>query len=190
MSGKSGNFDVYVGGAAGGPPRPVTRTPADETGPAWSVDGRWIYFVSNQGGSVDLWRVPAEGGDAQQVTRDGGASPAEWDGWLYYTKSEARGGPPGLWRRPVGGGDEVKILDSVSWQDWGLFEKGICFLRRVPPARTALDCYDFATGSIRTVAELEHPPHWGGMSVSPDGRWILYVKTESQSDLMLVENFR
>ncbi len=30
----------------------------------------------------------------------------------------------------------------------------------------------------------------GGVTVSPDGRWILYVQFEITADLMLVENFR
>jgi hypothetical protein len=43
---------------------------------------------------------------------------------------------------------------------------------------------------VSRVAVLEDQPHIGGLSVSPDGRWILYVREESESDIMLVENFR
>jgi len=28
------------------------------------------------------------------------------------------------------------------------------------------------------------------LSVSPDGRWILYARSETSGDVMLVENFR
>ena len=29
----------------------------DEWGPAWSADGRYLYFVSNRGGQFNIWRV-------------------------------------------------------------------------------------------------------------------------------------
>jgi len=43
---------------------------------------------------------------------------------------------------------------------------------------------------VRPVVELEERPAEQGLAVSPDGRFILYVSRESQSDIMLVENFR
>src|SRR5580704_713686 len=37
---------------------------------AWSKDGRWIYFVRGRPATreMDLWRVPADGGAAEQLT--------------------------------------------------------------------------------------------------------------------------
>jgi Tol biopolymer transport system component len=40
--------------------------------PAWSGDGRFLYFASDRTGSFELWREPASGGQATQVTRHGG----------------------------------------------------------------------------------------------------------------------
>lgn len=37
--------------------------------PRWSADGHMIYFLSARSGSSQLWRVPATGGPAIQVTR-------------------------------------------------------------------------------------------------------------------------
>jgi hypothetical protein len=34
------------------------------------------------------------------------------------------------------------------------------------------------------------PDLWQGLTVSPDGRWILYSEVSSWSDLVLIENFR
>jgi len=38
--------------------------------PVWSKDGRWIYFVRGRPATreMDLWRVPADGGAAEQLT--------------------------------------------------------------------------------------------------------------------------
>jgi len=37
----------------------VTDSVARNTSPAWSPDGKWIYFVSNRDGPSDIYRIPA-----------------------------------------------------------------------------------------------------------------------------------
>ena len=59
-------------GADGGPPRRLTDDPAEDDNPRWSRDGRWIYFHSNRSGEDQIWKIPAEGGEAVQVTKQGG----------------------------------------------------------------------------------------------------------------------
>jgi hypothetical protein len=41
---------------------------------------------------------------------------------------------------------------------------------------------------VRTVSVLEKEPEPWGFSVSPGGRWILFVLAEEESDIMLVDN--
>ena len=49
--------DIWTVAAGGGPPVPVTRDSAMDWSPAWSHDGRHLYFSSDRGGSMNLWRV-------------------------------------------------------------------------------------------------------------------------------------
>jgi len=42
---------------AGGTPTPVTNDKARNWGSAWSPDGNYIYYASDRGGSMNLWRV-------------------------------------------------------------------------------------------------------------------------------------
>jgi dipeptidyl aminopeptidase/acylaminoacyl peptidase len=37
--------------------------------PAWSADGKFVYFSGGIGGSTHLFRVPSSGGDVEQVTQ-------------------------------------------------------------------------------------------------------------------------
>ena len=39
---------------------PVTRDPARDWNPVWSPDGKYLYFVSDRSGSMNLWRVPID----------------------------------------------------------------------------------------------------------------------------------
>src|SRR5262249_38633714 len=66
-----GNWDIFVVSASGGKPRQLTNQPSSEAIPSWSHDGKWVYFCL-QTGQFQVWKVPAEGGKAVQVTRKGG----------------------------------------------------------------------------------------------------------------------
>ncbi len=46
----------------------VTRDRAQDTGPAWSPDGRYLYFSSDRTGVANIYRWEREGGELLQVT--------------------------------------------------------------------------------------------------------------------------
>lgn len=54
--------------ARGAQPRRLTTHPEDDNAAEWSSDGRDVYFLSTRGGSSQVWRLPAGGGEADQVT--------------------------------------------------------------------------------------------------------------------------
>jgi len=41
-----------------------------ESNPIFSPDGRWILFESDAAGNMDIWMIPAAGGDPVQITTD------------------------------------------------------------------------------------------------------------------------
>jgi Tol biopolymer transport system component len=51
--------------------------PANDGDPSWSHDGKWIYFDSARTGAQQVFKIPANGGRAIQVTHDGGFAPLE-----------------------------------------------------------------------------------------------------------------
>jgi len=61
-------------------PHPLVKTPAEETGPAFSPDGHWIAYQSNGTGRAEVYvqAFPA-GGGAQPVSNAGGTQPM-WRG--------------------------------------------------------------------------------------------------------------
>ncbi|MCX6627214.1 MAG: protein kinase [Candidatus Solibacter sp.] len=52
--------DVWTIAVTGGTPAPVTSDPARDWNPAWSPDGKYLYFASDRSGSMNLWRVPID----------------------------------------------------------------------------------------------------------------------------------
>jgi Tol biopolymer transport system component/serine/threonine protein kinase len=57
---RGGQRDLWTIPAAGGAPTPVTQDAALDWNPVWSPDGQFIYFASDRGGSMNLWRVRVE----------------------------------------------------------------------------------------------------------------------------------
>ena len=49
--------DIFTIPAGGGPATAVTNDPAVDSNPVWSHDGRYLYFVSDRGGSLNVWRI-------------------------------------------------------------------------------------------------------------------------------------
>lgn len=66
--------EVVVAAADGsGHERVITRGPGMRRSPSFSPDGRWIAFVeTTTTRTPDLWKVPAEGGQPEQITRSMG----------------------------------------------------------------------------------------------------------------------
>jgi Tol biopolymer transport system component len=138
-----------------------------------------------------MWRAPAEGGTTVQVTKNGGREAFESpDGkYLYFTKASG----PGIWKIPSEGGEEVLVSQQGSPGFWTLVERGIYFLS----TSTAVAEIRFLHFVTRRESLIEQLPYqlwfgWGpNLSVSPDGRWIVYGAPDLvESDIMMVENFR
>ena len=74
-----GLSDIWIVPARGGEPRRLTSSPASDTGPRWSPDGRTIAFISTRSGSPQVWTIDPNGGEAVQLTRlSTGASGVIW----------------------------------------------------------------------------------------------------------------
>jgi Tol biopolymer transport system component len=82
-------WEDYVIPAAGGKPRNITSHPAMDAWPSFSQDGKWIFFTSNRTGENQIWKMPASGGDAVQLTYNEGFMPVgSPDGaYVYYVRT-------------------------------------------------------------------------------------------------------
>ncbi|HTX37172.1 MAG TPA: hypothetical protein VME43_19215 [Bryobacteraceae bacterium] len=56
--------------SAGGTPEPATDPAAPAPGEERSPDGKYVYFTSAKGGSMQVWRKLADGSGEEQVTHD------------------------------------------------------------------------------------------------------------------------
>jgi len=91
--------------------------------------------------------------------------------------------------RPGAAPQEVPGLPKVfSEAQWALVTNGIYFTPQDNPR--SIYFFDFATRQARQIFKADKDLS-EGMSVSPDGRYMLYSQIdESNADIMLVNNFR
>src|SRR5262249_17985757 len=147
--------DIYVMDAEGGKPRRLTDETSDEDAPTWSQDGLWIYFFSNRSGSWQVWKIPAEGGAALQVTKRGGGKCLESTDSKFVYYSEYKGA--GIYRVPVEGGEETLVIDSykAGWGNFAVVEDGIYFIKQDSSGgEAAIKFFNFATQQVGDVVAL------------------------------------
>ncbi|HLG98589.1 MAG TPA: protein kinase [Bryobacteraceae bacterium] len=56
-NGGRASHDIWTIGVGGGPARAVTSDGAVNWSPKWSPDGRYLYYLSDRRGPMNLWRV-------------------------------------------------------------------------------------------------------------------------------------
>lgn len=67
--GSAGKADIFTVRISGGPETRLTRDTVND-GPDYTPDGQFIYFDSARSGSTQIWRMKADGSEAEQVTSD------------------------------------------------------------------------------------------------------------------------
>jgi Tol biopolymer transport system component/DNA-binding winged helix-turn-helix (wHTH) protein len=192
---KAGNPSVWMVDADGGEAHPLTGAGTGDVAPTWSRNGMWIYFASTRSGALQIWKMPARGGAAVQVTRKGGFQGYETpDGRnLLFVKGRQL---PGVWRVPVDGGDEVSVTDRDQigyWRCWRVARNGIYFATASVPEGPRLEFLDLTSGALQRITGLAKAPDSTipGLAVSPDERTLLLSQyDQSGSNIIMVDRFR
>ncbi len=154
-TGSTGTGDIWTIPAGGGAPVAVTTEPSIDWNPVWAPDGRHLYFASDRGGSMNLWRVPidpgsgAVAGRAIPVTTGGGAASQH----LAVSKDGRRLA-------------YVARVESMNVQKVA-FDPASGNVRGIPA---------WVTRGSRTVAQPDP---------SPDGRHVAFNSTGRQEDIFV-----
>ena len=155
----SGQRSVWTIPAAGGEPVQVTDDLFYNWSPAWSPDGRYLFFASDRKGSMNLWRVRIDEetgeveGEPEPVTTS-----SQWNGPLGVSKGDGR--------IVYSARDERSGLEKVAFDPAGLSAVGT----PVPIAEVARATY---LGGVspdgRWILSSSTAPQEDLFLVKPDG---------------------
>ena len=169
--------DLWVAPFEEGEPRQFTTGDHGDASPRWSPDGRTIAFISDRGESAQVWLLPADGGEARQLTRleEGSVNRLQWspDGtrlaFAYRAKppedrkaarelreKEHRSNPPRVVRRLIYRMEGEGFIGEERWHVW---------------------VADAQSGEARPVTQgdFDH----GAFAWSPDGSELVVVSNHS-----------
>ena len=178
---------VYIVPSAGGVPRLVTANP-NSYFHSWSPDGKTILFTRPANGSLNIYAIPAEGGEEKALTAGTGTSDDpdfSADGQYIYFNSDRAGGMQIFRMRPDGSHVEQMTFDER--RNWTAHPspdgKSVLMLSYGKdvtghPANqdVTLRILDVTTGKLRDLVEIvggagtDNVPNW-----APDGAHFAFV---------------
>jgi serine/threonine protein kinase/Tol biopolymer transport system component len=193
FSPEDSHLHIWLIDAEGGAPRRLTTRAGHESVPTWSHDGRWIYFTSRLGATEsDVWRVSVDERISERLIR-GSSGPFVCDtidGEMLLFQTKDADSP--LMAMPLTSGSARQLAPCVRNSAFGVGPLGVYYVPCDPSPNPSVHVLDLKTGRNRrlgTLDGIEYRPL--GLSVSPDGRTIVYPRGMSENaDLMLIENFR
>jgi Tol biopolymer transport system component len=112
-------YDIWVLRLQGDrKPRPFLQTPANECGPMFSPDGRWLAYVSDESGRQEIYVRPFPGpGGKTPISTDGGTQPT-WsrDGRELFYRSGDKMMVTAVETKPVFAASKPKLLFEAHYE--------------------------------------------------------------------------
>jgi Tol biopolymer transport system component len=188
----AGARDLWIVDTNGGKPRRLTTDDEVDFDPAWSSDGRHVYFSSYRQGTLALWRVALDGRAPLRLS--GGSGPERYpsisrDGArLAYTTFVD---DPDIIVRDLNRGVEHRIAGLRDEHAPILAPDGsaVAFTSDRLGGRFHLWVQPMSNG-VPTGAPLRLTDHTGSVSqpsYSADGKWIAYHRVDgNQRDIWIV----
>jgi serine/threonine protein kinase/WD40 repeat protein len=183
-------WHIWMIDANGGQPQQVTKDPGSQNIPTWSRDGQWIYYSAAAGSRIDLWRIRPTTGQKELLVHGAFSYQLESpDGKSLLYQESSADGP--LMMKPLGDGATRQLVACVKNAQYGLRENEVYYLPCDDRPNATVHAIDPQTGRDRVFGTLEEALAVWGLSVSPDGKTILYNRQVGwAADLMLIENFK
>ena len=190
-SNQDGDPDIYVRDVGTNVERQLTFHDSRDIWPAWSPNGKWIAFISERDGEMDIYRMDADGENLKRLTNRGGCKKPAWSPdsrsiAFSASKKEAEIGSDIYVMSAEGKGLRQLADTSSGVCTWSPDGKEIAY---TPPTAAvggfALFSIDINGKNMRQLTRLYKgltlitSPIW-----SPSGKWIAYILTEVQAELV------
>lgn len=193
---RDGDRDIWTiraDGASGdaGRPVPVTHDTWTDWSPTWAPDGRYLYFSSDRGGAMNLWRVRINQRSGELLGKpEAVTTPSPYSGWTTFASDGKqfayvhRLASSQLYRAPfdVSKGVELDRKVELTGGERSVREPDMSpdgkwiVLREQDPQEDLVLIRPDGTNLHRITNDpfSDRSPHW-----SPDGKEILFMSNRS-----------
>ncbi len=180
------NSEIYVMNADGSGLRRLTNNPAADYSPSWMPDGKSTLFISTRKEGAQVWRMPVDGGEPEQITHIStgiGSLTVAPDGKGFLFSSEVY---------PEFGADDAKnketdearqngpiqahMADKLLYRHWTSWLDG---------KNTHTLYFDLATKKHVDLTPGDHDAPGFGMgeaAFSPDGKEVCFVSNHDERE--------
>ncbi len=114
---EDGNADIFTISEDASERKQLTSDASAEISPKLSADGRFLIFMSNRTGQMDVWRADANGTNTKQLTINGNVTDSiiSPDGErVFYLVQDSESMVETLWRVSINGENPVKLTDRTT----------------------------------------------------------------------------
>ncbi len=128
MAENRGCTTLWVEEVATGQTLRLTDHSSQNTAPQWSADGRSIFFLSNRSGSMQLWKMAADGSAAEQISdfdfdlEGYGIAPSNDKAWYVRTVHVADRRSADVHKDMDK--SKARIYDDLMVRHWDYWEEG------------------------------------------------------------------
>jgi len=112
-----GNADIFTITEDGSERKQLTSDASAEISPKLSADGRFLIFMSNRTGQMDVWRSDANGTNTIQLTANGNVKDSiiSPDGnTVFYLVQDSESMVETLWRVSINGENPTKLTNQTT----------------------------------------------------------------------------
>ncbi|HEX8397010.1 MAG TPA: winged helix-turn-helix domain-containing protein [Pyrinomonadaceae bacterium] len=112
-----GNADIFTISEDGSERKQLTSDASAEISPKLSADGRFLIFMSNRTGQMDVWRSDANGTNTMRLTANGNVKDSiiSPDGeTVFYLVQDSESLVETLWRVSINGENPIKLTDRTT----------------------------------------------------------------------------
>lgn len=169
----------------GAKPERLAADPAvNESGPSFSANARWVYFLSDKGGHQGVWRIAIEGGEAMPVTGDqdiGGFRLSPANDRLLVWADRPIGAKTLADVKSVASGGSARIYDQLfvrHWDTWADGQRSQLFVLPLVDGKAAGAGVALTSG---LVGDTPSKPFGGAneLAWSADGRTVYFALREA-----------
>ncbi len=177
----------------------LTSTPYLESGPALSPDGKWVAYLADGRGVLDVWVKFIAGGEASNLTALSGLNlppgnnslEISPDGTSIAFRARSAGTGTDVWLIPAPlGGAPRRVLQNAAALRWSPNAQQIAFFRPGATAGDTLIVADADGANDRVVVNPRRGVHIHYPAWSDDGRYIYFVQAMSADNTEPSQVFR